>query len=277
MTRGEAAAILGVDEHAPAGEIRKRYESLHTDYQIRLTNAPTPTLKKTYQQKLQDVLDACAVLVPGFSPAQHGGDLPSAEPVLTELLDRRTSPPVARPLPKPVVADAAARGGFPRSTMVVGVIAVVLASALSLAGLRWYRASARVAQMEADRAELLETAVGLEALVKAQENLFYKDRLSVRNLSKNPVKIVAVALIYRDASGALKVAHSGNYDYPTWELRPNGVVQLDAQMARGRLWDGPVLYYSFLIDYAANEPFLKAGIWAEDIDRLDKVVTLDLD
>jgi len=277
MTRAEAAAILGVDEHAPVGEIRKRYESLHTDFQIRLTNAPTPALKKTYQQKLQDVHEASAVLVPGFSPAQHGGDLPSAEPVLSEHQDRRVPATVTKTVPRPVVAAAADRGGFPRSTLVVGVIAVVLASALSLAALRWFGASARVAQLEADRTKLLETASGLDTLVRGQERLLYKDRLSVRNLSKNPVKIVAVALIYRDASGALKVAHSGNYDYPTWELRPGGVAQLDAQMARGRLWDGPVLYYSFLIDYAASEPFLKAGIWAEDIDRLDKVVTLDLD
>ena len=48
-------------------------------------------------------------------------------------------------------------------------------------------------------------------------------------------------------------------------------------MARGRQWDGPVLYYSFLVEYPGIEAFLKAGIWAEDVDRLDKVVTIDLD
>ena len=47
-------------------------------------------------------------------------------------------------------------------------------------------------------------------------------------------------------------------------------------MRRGRGWDGPVLYYALLLDYPGVDPFLKSGIWSEDID-IDKNVTLELD
>src|SRR5688572_6885531 len=167
MNRAEAAAALGVDEGAPLGEIRKRYETLHNDYQIRLTNAPTPALKKTYQQKLQEILDACDALVPGFAAGQHGGgDLPSAEPVLSERQDRRPSPSAPRPSPKPLgrtTADVAADAGLPRTTIIAGVVAVVMATAFTFAALRWYGASARAADLEAERTKAVATAAALEA------------------------------------------------------------------------------------------------------------------
>ena len=57
------------------------------------------------------------------------------------------------------------------------------------------------------------------------QRLFFADRLRVRNLSSNTVRLTAAALVYRDASGALKLAHSGNYDYPTWEIRPGSALR----------------------------------------------------
>ena len=40
-------------------EVRKRYQKLYNDFQIRLTNAPTPALKKMYQRNMQDLKVAC--------------------------------------------------------------------------------------------------------------------------------------------------------------------------------------------------------------------------
>ncbi|HXB56375.1 MAG TPA: FHA domain-containing protein [Vicinamibacteria bacterium] len=62
----EAAELLGVLAGAPKHEIRKKYQKIYNDYQIRLTNAPTPSLKRMYQKNLQDLKAAAELLSPGI-------------------------------------------------------------------------------------------------------------------------------------------------------------------------------------------------------------------
>jgi hypothetical protein len=83
MTREEAAAILSIDPQASGEEARSRYEQLYSDYQIRLTNAPTPSLKKVYQANLQELQEAVRVLN-GTSDFVHA-DLPSIEPTYSPV------------------------------------------------------------------------------------------------------------------------------------------------------------------------------------------------
>jgi len=65
MTVAEAAEILGLWPGTPADEVRRRYQKMYNDFQIRLTNAPTPSLKRMYQKNIQDLRTACEVLSPG--------------------------------------------------------------------------------------------------------------------------------------------------------------------------------------------------------------------
>jgi hypothetical protein len=281
MTKVEAAELLGVSDTASIADVRRRYESLLTDFQIRLTNAPTPALKKTYQQKLREVGDAADTLFPGFSVGTPGGDLPSPEPVIDAHQGRfASSTTVVHPTRQATTRDTRepiTSPGLPRSTIVVGAITVVCAAALTFVTLRWTQVSRDVGRLHSEREKIVAAAAALRARVDADDRLLYADRLRVRNLSRNEVTVTAAAFIYRDMNGELKLAHSGNYGYPTWQIRPGATVQLDAEMARGREWDGPILFYSLLMDYPGVEPFVKSGIWAKDIDRLDKVVTLSLD
>jgi len=62
----EAAELLGVLPGAPKHEIRKKYQKIYNDYHIRLTNAPTPSLKRMYQKNLQDLKAAAELLSPGI-------------------------------------------------------------------------------------------------------------------------------------------------------------------------------------------------------------------
>jgi len=66
MTEAHASELLGVDPDAPRHEIRKRYQTMHNDFQIRITNAPTAALKRMYQKNLQELKTACEVLAPGL-------------------------------------------------------------------------------------------------------------------------------------------------------------------------------------------------------------------
>ena len=78
MTRDDAAQLLGLSLSARADEVRQRFQELYSDYQIRLTNAPTPSLKRTYQQNLRELEEASRLLLGGGADAQ--ADLPAAEP-----------------------------------------------------------------------------------------------------------------------------------------------------------------------------------------------------
>jgi hypothetical protein len=65
MSAAEAAELIGLWPGSPPDEVRKRYQKLYNDFQIRLTNAQTPALKKMYQRNMQDLKVACEVIAPG--------------------------------------------------------------------------------------------------------------------------------------------------------------------------------------------------------------------
>ncbi len=65
MAVAEASEILGLAPGTPAAEVRKKYQKIYNDLQIRLTNAPTSSLKRMYQKNLQNLKAAAEVLSPG--------------------------------------------------------------------------------------------------------------------------------------------------------------------------------------------------------------------
>jgi hypothetical protein len=65
MSVVQAAELLGVLPGAPAHEIRRRYHKIYNDYQVRLANAPTPSLRRLYQRNLQEIQAAAELLSPG--------------------------------------------------------------------------------------------------------------------------------------------------------------------------------------------------------------------
>ncbi len=65
LSPAKAAELLGVLPGTPAHEVKRRYHKIYNDYQVRLTNAPTPSLKRLYQRNLQEVQAAAELLSPG--------------------------------------------------------------------------------------------------------------------------------------------------------------------------------------------------------------------
>ena len=67
MTPAQAAELLGLASGAQAADVRRQYQKLHNDLQVRMTNTPSPSLKRMYQKNLQELKMACEVLAPGSS------------------------------------------------------------------------------------------------------------------------------------------------------------------------------------------------------------------
>jgi pSer/pThr/pTyr-binding forkhead associated (FHA) protein len=67
MSPAQASEMLGLAPGAPAADVRRQYQKLHNDLQVRMTNTPSPSLKRMYQKNLQELKMACEVLAPGSS------------------------------------------------------------------------------------------------------------------------------------------------------------------------------------------------------------------
>ena len=67
MTPAEAAELLGVAAGAAPADVRRQYQKLHNDLHVRMSNTPSPSLKRMYQKNLQELKLACEVLAPGSS------------------------------------------------------------------------------------------------------------------------------------------------------------------------------------------------------------------
>lgn len=62
----EAAARLGIDPSATSAELDAHFQKVWNEYQVRLANAPTPTLKKLYQKNLLEAKAAYDLLAAQF-------------------------------------------------------------------------------------------------------------------------------------------------------------------------------------------------------------------
>lgn len=263
---------MGVSEDAAPGEMQRQYRELHNDLQVRLTNAPTPVLKKTYQQRLQELQEAAALLLPGASAPT--GDLPAASPVAGPAPRARVHVTATHERSRQDLPTQAPPG-MPRSTVVaIAVAAIFFAACASLAIAR-VRTAAEVSAVHQQMAELQQRQQQFDQMFGSQ---LYRDALRVTNVSKSAITIVAAAVVYVDEkSGKLQTVHSGTYGYPKWEIRPGGSEVIETRIGRGRDWNGPVLAYSFSIEYPGAEPFLQTGIWSQDVQPSDKAVAIDLD
>lgn len=258
MTREDAATLLGVSATASSSEVRRRYEELHNDYQIRLTNAPTPALKKAYQKNLQELQQACEILSPGAVASVP--DLPASEPSHSvEPAGSRILRPAAPPPAQTtrVKADA----GLPRSTMLAGVAAALCAAAASLFGVLWMQTRQAHEKLQAQAAVLQLAGQQLDTRVTDVERLLKAGPLEVCNRSSSAVHIMTLVAMYRDAAGKLRTIHSGSYDYPTWDIRPGGRTRLNILRGREDDWDGTAAVYALQIGYPGVEPFLVAGFF----------------
>jgi hypothetical protein len=112
MSREAAEERLQLPPRATPDQIRKQYQTLYSEFQVRVTNAPTPTLRRRYEEQLREVQEAYDLLGAGDAHAAAGVspraapanialsaksmlDLPADEPSYLETV----APPIAREAP----------------------------------------------------------------------------------------------------------------------------------------------------------------------------------
>lgn len=276
MTKAEAAELLNLSATAGTEEVRSRFQEMYSDYQIRLTNAPTPNLKKVYQKSLEDLRIACEVLHPGLG-VESPRDLPSAQPVhgasaaarpIPPGVDRRIVPPT--PIPP---------GDNKRQTVWL-ILAAVCASAAAFFAIEWMQATDASAKLRTflskdvnEQYALLKKdadfAPGLLVTLEGIQN----GKFQICNLSTGTVRVTSLTSNYRSTEGKFKTFNSTTYDWYSWNINAGAKKALDFVRGNATIWDGSVIFYSLGINYR-DQDYIVSGSWS---DVKDGCIKLKLD
>ncbi len=253
MTKEEAATLLGVSTNAAPNEVRQRYQELYSEYQIRLTNAPTPGLKKAYQKNLQEFQEASQTLCPQ-SLIDSTQDLPAAQPSLVSEMEVLTPSNRSRAVAKSdaissAPAPDAMQAGLPKSTMIAAVLGVICLAAASFFGIKWTSATGALAKQEEQG-----------ALLKQIAPLLQNGKFEVQNQSAMPVTIISLGATYLDDEGKYKTYNSTDYEEDEWELRPGQRMKREKVVGTKTVWDGRVIFYAVDLRYK-GQGYLLIGAW----------------
>jgi TonB family protein len=136
MTRDEAFDFLNLPADSGSESIRERIQERYSEYQLRVTNAPTTHLRLAYERSLDSLEEAGRTLLGQSAATDEARDLPISEPINTSRTQRPSTPPpsvasVVRtpvmPQPKKELQPIPASGSSIRKiVMTAGLIAVVL-------------------------------------------------------------------------------------------------------------------------------------------------------
>lgn len=263
MTKEEAAAILGILPTSTIDEVRRRYQELHSDYQIRLTNAPTPALRKAYQKNLQELREASEVLYPGLE-LTTASDLPTSQPVSVTAAATTPKRPadVLTAQPRPV--EKGPESGLPRSAVVSFVLAVVFAAAASFFFLKWTNLVELQEMLHGsidDQTQSLNRLKIDSGNLKQSLSLLQNGRLAVCNQTSDKITIDSLTVTYRDQN-RYRTFNTAFHDYATWEVPAGARLKLALRRGEDVIWDGSVLFYSMNLTYKGND-YLVAGTWSE--------------
>ncbi|MCP4548589.1 MAG: hypothetical protein GY835_19205 [bacterium] len=275
MSPQEAATMLSLSIGASIDEVRARYQDLYSDYQIRLTNAPTPKLKRTYQEKLQQLREACQALAPDIV-IEAEKDLPSPEPIhdIASPAERRHSEPT-RSTQATVTDHKKKSAGLPRATMVASLLAVVLAAAAAYGFMERFKFKKEITRLEQEvtglsasldeerkaREQISGKAEALESSLTLLMNGKLKNcKLKVKNDARDTITIIWLAATYIDKDGAYKTVNSADYGYLKEEIKARRERQIKMSKQDMPSWDGETIFYAMRIKYKEDiRPF--AGAW----------------
>lgn len=293
--RTSALATLDLPADAGPDQVRRRYQELFSDYQIRLTNAPTPDLKQRYQRRLDELAGAAAILLPAASrdsadlPASQPVDAPpaaAAPPAAPEGPPAAASPPPAAPEPAapeqaaqpPAAAEpAAGDGGLPRSTLAMAGVSLLLVLA-TVVFTFLYLGAARVEnglrqQLEESRRELgamyeriPQASNAVETLQGGTAARLENHEMKICNLGSRELVVDWVHATWVGPDGRFQGYNSALFNYPTWPVAAGGTLKFNEVIGDEVLWDGRAVFFSASLRYGGEEYFRSGAVENLGID-----------
>jgi hypothetical protein len=281
MTKQEAADVLGVSSAAGLDEVRNRYQEMYSDYQIRLTNAPTHALKRTYQQNLEGMRAAVRVLFPGIEVSTLSENFPASEPTfVNEVASSNVSSPTSQK--RPPAVQQTAHGEKPKNSsrgLITAIIACALLGAAAFFFLSlWMQSRDSLGDLDrfigaspTDQLSFLEKpqykSVGqsLRQGLQMQRN----GKLAICNDFPDSIKITWLSATYFGEDGRFITFNSMKYHWPTWTTKSGNGQKIpltyQEQNSAASIWDGAVVFYAFEVEHNGDQ-YDYSGIWEFPVD-----------
>lgn len=277
MNREEAANLLNVPVNAQLTEIRSKYQELYNEYQIRLTNAPTPNLKKIYQSNLQELNQALEILQ-GTSNANQL-ELPSSSPTYkqAEQISSTNSgfngSGASNNASK--VGDLHEKSTKSKNTesnkllIPVIAVAVVFAAVAVFFGLSDFDKKEQLDEYKGR----VDSAVSLSKELDRYKANCSNQILKIKN-DGSDFYITGVSVTYWNEFNKLE-----KQEYPYYDkllVRGGGSTQLQRTEGSRVQWDGSVVSYAIGIEHNSAD-FFVSGIFSKDMKPEDKTLHLNFD
>jgi hypothetical protein len=276
MTKEEAMELLNVSEGAASNEIGQAYKQLFSDYQIRLTNAPTPHLKTLYQNNLKKLEEAIKILLP---EGIGGGleDLPTDTPVLqtaagnntqnTATITTKTNSNNKTNQTKQTTPEKKSSILLP----ILGLVSIISIAAAVFVFIQ-YGGMYNSKKQEADA--IKKERDDLKKTVDNFAPILQNGKMKVSNNFNATLNISWWSVTYRDKNGDIKKFDSfsdGNtpdgagFRFPSYDVKPGQSVELQYISGNSVVWDGSVITYSLFVQDEAGTFYLFSGLWNNDV------------
>ncbi|TNE80524.1 MAG: hypothetical protein EP332_07240 [Bacteroidetes bacterium] len=275
MNSSDAHIILGLNEGASPEEMEAKFQEVYSDYQIRLSNAPTPNLKKLYQKNLQELEEAYNLLSGGVNTSS---DLPSSKPQLEVKKTVAPPPPVqtqqhttaAKTSMASKSAPANTHAGSKKGVLYGGLIALVGIGVSVLFGLLYFQGQAEQdavkEKMEAEQQKQAEKLERAELL----ERIFHEEKFKIKNAGRHSLKVLTIAATFMNDKDELEKA-----EFYSGEIIEAGKTY-DAMIVKGSrtIYDGDVISYALSFEYDGTR-YTTGGVYSQDAKDGMLIIKMD--
>lgn len=292
------SALLALDLDAEAGDekIRKRYQELYSEFQIRLTNAPTPELKTTYERRLNELRAAVEILSPQVAASI---DLPALEPVEGggaaasgggEAEGGKAIETAGGGAPAAAAQGGPKKRDLARSTLIMAAVDLVLAGAVVFCLLGSLRAQATLQALQDERdgkqAELREVEAAIPrtiaktaALLQSKGALLDNADLKICNHAASPLRWQWLNTAWFDAERGdyrtFDTARDTEWDFLFDDrIEPGATFSGEYVVGEQRIWPGQAIFFAALFVYGGEDvlvvgatPELDGGCYPLNLDR----------
>lgn len=244
MTREQALELLNLSDDSSLDQIQKRYNELFSDYQLRLTNAPVPNLKKKYQKHLQDLEQARIILLPHTIMGQI--NYPSTKP---KLITPEEEPENTKTVQKKLRQDEKQKSKKGSSSGLIAFL-IILCLGLAAAGIYLFL-------------EWENTQKELEEAQKYEELAFFMEngKMRILNDCEGELKIYAVQSVFWDEEEKSYKKFESAYDLT---LRPKETSRvLTKTKGTKELWGGEVVFFAVGFEYKGRRGTFM-GLWSSE-------------
>ncbi|MEI6765325.1 MAG: hypothetical protein WCM76_06760 [Bacteroidota bacterium] len=262
MTREEALELFDLSNEASNDDILEKYREMYSDFMLRLTNAPTPNLKKIYNQNIQKLEDAFRVLCPDAEVDQTQF-LPTDKPLIgtsPSNININISNKVEskkddkKPQNKPLKSK-----GLP----VMFLLGSVIFFAVGLSFFIMFMKRDKV--MKGQETIISKLRADSTQLHSSFAPFMKNGKLKIANKSEYQFTITRMSVLFLDENKQLK--HLAFFwKYPLDPGKTTPVLEYYGKDVRGNSisWDGSVLFYAFYITTPGGGYGYIDGIWTTE-------------